>query len=410
MKNTFKILALITLCSIVSGLHGQAPLSQESKSYSFSFPIGFLDFHKDMTYNYQLNRWNSLGFANESDLRKAAANIKNFDDWERELLAIARTAEKEKRYLNAAFYYRAAEFYIPQGTPNKISYYRSFRELFSIATQDIPLEHVNIPYQGAFLPAMKLSSSQPGPEKSILIHGGFDSFMEEFLSIMLYFSSKGYTVYAFDGPGQGAALRLHNLTFDYEWEKPVSVVLDHFKLDDVTLLGISLGGYLSIRAAAFEPRINRVIPMSVSYDSMEIPPKILQPIVRLFYFKFRDFTNKSSWKQIEKGGQQSWYLSNLMYMTGVDQPIDGIDIVSSMSAEVLHSERVTQDVLILTGRNDHLVPFKLHKMQVKALINATSVTEKIYNKSTHANNHCQIGNVGLAMQDIVSWLEELENK
>src|SRR5271155_219445 len=50
---------------------------------------------------------------------------------------------------------------------------------------------------------------------------------------------------------------------DAEWpdavQLPVGAVLDHFGLDQVTLLGISLDGGLAIRAAAGEPRIARVI-------------------------------------------------------------------------------------------------------------------------------------------------------
>ncbi len=51
----------------------------------------------------------------------------------------------------------------------------------------------------------------------------------------------------------------------HEWEKPTSVVLDYFKVDEVTLIGISLGGYLAVRAAAFEPRIKRVVTWDVMY-------------------------------------------------------------------------------------------------------------------------------------------------
>jgi predicted esterase YcpF (UPF0227 family) len=29
----------------------------------------------------------------------------------------------------------------------------------------------------------------------------------------------------------------------HEWEKPVRAVLDYFALEDVTLIGVSLGGY-----------------------------------------------------------------------------------------------------------------------------------------------------------------------
>ena len=49
----------------------------------------------------------------------------------------------------------------------------------------------------------------------------------------------------------------------------MGAVLDHFELDDVTLLGISPGGYLAPRAAAFEPRVRRVIVFDVCWDLFE---------------------------------------------------------------------------------------------------------------------------------------------
>ncbi len=52
----------------------------------------------------------------------------------------------------------------------------------------------------------------------------------------------------------------------HEWEKPVNTVLDYFKLNEVTLIGISLGGYLALRAAAYEKRIKKVIAYDVIYN------------------------------------------------------------------------------------------------------------------------------------------------
>ena len=98
------------------------------------------------------------------------------------------------------------------------------------------------------------------------MHGGFDSFIEEFYSWMRYFADHDYEVIAFEGPGQGAARRKFGLALDYEWEKPTKAVLDYFKLDDVTLIGISMGGWFCFRAAAFEPRIKRVVASSIAYD------------------------------------------------------------------------------------------------------------------------------------------------
>jgi len=78
-----------------------------------------------------------------------------------------------------------------------------------------------------------------------------------------------------------------------------------------------------------------------------------------------------------------------------------------MNEKNLHSDLVRQDVLILTGRNDHFIPFRMHDMQVKALTNAKSVTARVFTKEEQAQNHCQIGNIGLALDVMVKWLEKI---
>ena len=57
----------------------------------------------------------------------------------------------------------------------------------------------------------------------ILIHGGYDSFMEEFYPLLKEYPDKGYTILLFEGPGQGQA-RKNGLVFTYEWEKPVKAI------------------------------------------------------------------------------------------------------------------------------------------------------------------------------------------
>jgi hypothetical protein len=61
-----------------------------------------------------------------------------------------------------------------------------------------------------------------------------------------------------------------------------------------------------------------------------------------------------------------------------------------MNAANLHSERVTQEVLILTGEEGSFAPLKLHYKQVEALSNAKSVTGRIFTKKEQAQHHCQI--------------------
>jgi hypothetical protein len=125
----------------------------------------------------------------------------------------------------------------------------------------------------------------------------------------------------------------------------------------------------------------------------------------------RDFSNKMILKGIKKeNGLQAWMSAQLMYITKNDVPMDAFEVWLQLNEENLHSELVRQDVLILTGRDDHFIPFKAHEMQVKALTNAKSVTAKIFSKETHAHNHCQIGNIKLALDVILNWIPDVSSK
>ena len=102
-----------------------------------------------------------------------------------------------------------------------------------------------IPYKDGFLPAIKLEPSSK-PKDIIVWHGGFDSLLEEMYPMLKIFCDAGFLIIAFEGPGQGGALRTHNLKMTYDWEKPISVVLDFFDVKKCVLIGMSLGGYMSL--------------------------------------------------------------------------------------------------------------------------------------------------------------------
>ena len=105
-----------------------------------------------------------------------------------------------------------------------------------------------------------------------------------------------------------------------------------------------------------------------------------------------------------------WSVGNLIYITGKKTPMEAMDIVMQMNAKNLCSWLVEQDVLILTGAEDHFIPVKMHDMQVKALTNARSVTARIFTREEQAQNHCQVGNTGLALQVMAEWVEEKQGK
>jgi len=373
----------------------------------FEFPIGYHKFRKKQLFNFQLNRWYSLGYARFEDMERAGKKVKNFKDWKVEMLKLAEEAVLENRLLNAAFYYRAAEFYVKSKDPEKELLYDRFIELFYKVFENEKIERHKVPYEGTFLPAIRILpvSEQKG---TVIIHGGFDSFIEEWYSTMKYFSNHGYEVIGFEGPGQGAALRKYGLPLTYEWEKPTKAILDYFNPVNSTLLGLSMGGWFCLRAAAFEPRLKRVIASGHAIDYMKSMNFIFRKIHLWSMEHCREFMDRMAALKFEnREGMAPWVVDHLKYITKKEKPLDALEIYVLMNEQNIHSELVKQDVLVLSGSEDHFIPFKMHDMQIKALTNARSVTGRVFTRKEHAQNHCQTGNIGLALDVMVKWIEKI---
>ncbi|MBN1856596.1 MAG: alpha/beta fold hydrolase [Dehalococcoidia bacterium] len=376
---------------------------------TFTFPVGYHEFHKEQLFNFQLNRWHSFGYGRFQDMQEAGRRINSFGAWKTEMARQAVAALADNRLMNAAFYYRAAEFYLSSSEPDKSALYDRFIDLFNEAFRTDGIERHLVPYGSGGLPVMRLAPTAAVNHGTIVLHGGFDSFIEEFYSWMWFFSQRGYEVIAFEGPGQGAARRKHGLAFDYRWELPTGAVLDYFGLKEVTLLGVSMGGYLCLRAAALDTRVKRVVASSIAYDYMKFQSPLNQLIGRFFFSHLRAFSNWAALQKMNRDEMHRWSIGNLMYMTDTATPMDAMDVAMRLNAKNLLSSMVEQDVLILTGSEDHFVPFKMHGMQLRALTHARSVTGKVFGTDQSAQNHCQIGNVGLALQVMVDWIAARED-
>ncbi|MCB0661424.1 MAG: alpha/beta fold hydrolase [Saprospiraceae bacterium] len=366
-------------------------------------PVGYIDFHKNPFLNYQFNRLYSTGFSREQDLRKAAKWIKGPEDCAPIMFYFAEEAKKEKRLRNAAFYLRGAEFFIEPGNPKKQEVYEDFLKTFDKAFWLAGFIRHEVPYKNGKLPVLYFPSQTSAPKGTIVCFGGFDSLIEEFYCIWDGLSRSGYNVYAFDGPGQGGALRLHQLPFEHDWEGPVGAVLDHFKVNRTAIMGVSMGGYWAVRAAAFEKRIHRVIAMPPVYDWMELAGSFSTKLVA-WLRKFPGLMDflvriKMSVPLLRHAVKQANFIS------GTSKPHEAVDWMMGMNKDHLHSGSVSQSCLLLGGENDAFQPPKLLQAQASALIHARSVTTRIFTKEEHADQHCQIGNLGLAIKEIISWLD-----
>jgi pimeloyl-ACP methyl ester carboxylesterase len=366
----------------------------------------FHTFHADPNINFQLNRFLIPGL--EPQFAEIGAKIKNFDDWKSLFLTEAAAHETSGALGPASKFYRAAEFFMSPNDPDRRRAVEKFIALFYQLNNGDDLQRIKIPYGTGHLQGLRLHPAAPSIG-TIVIHAGFDAYFEEFHAIAKVFSLCGYEVVMFDGPGQGSTLMSENMPMTHEWEKPVGAVLDHLGLTDVTLIGISLGGYLAIRAAAFEPRIKRVVAFDVMLDFFQcvtsrrgkLVESALNTLVNLGLSTPLDMM---AHRMMKRDLYSMWGIEQGMHVTGTKSPSEYFfKLKAYHNREV--SQRVTQDTLIMAAAEDHFVPLHQFYEQLQLLINARSVTGQIFTRADQAQAHCQIGNLGVAVTQIHAWVD-----
>lgn len=365
-------------------------------------PLGYHYFHSNDFFNYQLNRWYTLGVARIEDLESIGSNIRTAKDYVREFTRACDQAIQGGRLKNAATYCRASEFLMKPADPKKIATYDKFIVLFDQAFADEKYERHQIPYADSYLTAMHFPARSAQAKGTLIGFGGFDSLIEDFFSFWKFFTENGYDVIAFEGPGQGGSLRTHHLAFEHDWEKPTAAVLDYFKTNRVTALGISMGGYWVLRAAAFEKRIQQVIAMPPVYDWLELTNRFNQRLVQ--WLMKNDKLMNFLVKLKMRNPVLRHTILNTLFLTQQQEPIEAVQWMLDMNKNHLHSHLVDQHVLLLGGEHDAFQPPQLLQKQKVALVNAASVTERIFRKSEQADQHCQIGNIGLALKSMLNWM------
>ena len=391
------------------------------QKYDVTKPVilkkGVYKLNDEANFNYQLNRVINWDGGRLEDVQKVAGKIHNSDDWKKELILIGDEAMKEGRTDNAIAYYRMSEFFMYDGDPDKRKYYEKATKLFyeyyaDFFEGDHPrIERYDVPYENVRLPVMHVVPD--GESKgTILIHGGNDSYFEEFLFTVLYMQEQGFEVYMFEGPGQGGVMRVQGMHFTHEWEKPVKAILDHFGLSDVTIIGISLGGYLAPRAAAFDKRITKVVAWSIFPCFQDIlvsmqPQGTQKAFHTLMKLHARPLLNFVFGKKARKSPIIDWGIKHGCYA------YEASDAYSYAKKLKLYdiapvADQITQDMLILGANGDHFIDYHLIGKEINMLRNVRSLTFRLFTDKEEAENHCNVGNGKLAIDEILSWITRIK--
>ena len=298
---------------------------------SMTFPVGYHSLHPDASMNFQMNRW--FGWVGEPDMldemRTAAPRMVTYADWKREFLALAERASQQGHLLRAGFYWRSAEFFMAAADPARKSAREKFLEAVRTAYGLESGRRYAVPYADGgvkgFLPAYRFKPQRA--RCTIAFFAGFDSHIEELTSAFIHLRDAGYDVIAFDGPGQGGALNETGLPMTADWHKPVSAVLDHFEVEGVTLVGLSLGGCLAMRAAASEPRVARVVAFDALTNFLDINLRQTPPLLRgllkvLLILRAAKIVNWMVARVARRSAVVQWGIEQGMHVTGTTSAFD----------------------------------------------------------------------------------------
>jgi pimeloyl-ACP methyl ester carboxylesterase len=347
-----------------------------------------------------------------SEWNRTAERLHAFAD---ECMESGRSVSARELYLRASNYYRLAEFYL-HGDPSdprikelsdrSLDCFARFRRL-----DPTLVEVVKIPYEGTTLPGNFYPVDDSGePRPTLIVMTGFDGTMEELYANAKGAVARGINCLAYEGPGQGKVIREQGLYFRPDWEKVVTPVMDYalsrpdVDPKKVALMGISFGGYLAPRAAAFEHRLAALIADGGVYDFIggKVPPGMTMEQMLEFIKADPEAFNKGAWERAETNPDMRWGMQNGIFTFGAKDPADWWQKCAEYTMKDV-ADKIECPTLIIDSEADKSFPGEARKLYDALVCTKTWMQ---FTAVEGAEEHCQIGAGLISGERIFNWLED----
>lgn len=319
-------------------------------------------------------------------------------------------------FLRASNYIRAGEFYMDPRDLRRKDLYNESTDNFNKGIDLLDIKHMvwSITYDNSLMRIYYFPGDDDKP--LVLMCGGYDSSNEE-----SYFwggaavIERGYPLVMFEGPGQSNMIREYNVCFTHEWDKPLSKVLDFVLQQDKSLqekkkilFGISFGGLLSGRAAAFEKRIDGVVIFGAPYGLQNVALENMPFLARFcFMKKWKYLFNILASFRIRSSLNNRWMFRNGMWTIG---GVDAYSFFNKIEPYTLLdvADKINCDVLVLAGNNDIYASSKQADLYKKTITCARSFRYVSFNEEDGSAEHCQAGAVEQSLNIFFNWLIEMK--
>jgi len=387
-------------------------------------------FH-DPNFTFEFIRTLGYSYEKGADLGESIATARkitdgDFNSWYESWLntakrieSLAITADQQKQmvtaretHLRASNYYRTAGFYMVdvKDQDKSISAYDKSKENFLKAISYLPyVEVVTIPYEKTKLTGYLIHAKNKNAPL-VIVNTGFDGTAEElYFEVGEAFHARGYNCLLVDGPGQGNVLRKQNLPFRPDWEKVVTPIVDYVETlkdidkNKIALMGISMGGYLAPRAAAFEPRIKALIANGGVYDlgaaAYAVLPKELIDLID----NNPDEFNKYIENEMKSNTTARWYYKNGMWSFHAKTPADFMKKIRLYNLNGV-TQNIKATTLIVDSEADTFMKGQARTLFEKLKSPKTYI---LFTRQQAAQSHCQMGATAISNEFIIDWLDNV---
>lgn len=298
-----------------------------------------------------------------------------------------------EKYLRAVAYYMTAERMQSRHFEPRWAMYRTMLDTMQRAIEagQLNCRRVEIPYGDTSFPGLFVKGHGDGPRPCMVFCNGLDSVKEMiYLTIREEFAKRGISVLAIDHPGVGEALRLGGLTAIHDSERWASAAVNYLETRDdvdrdrIGMMGWSLGGYYSPRAACYEPRFKLCVAWGANHNWGELQKRRLA-------------------KEGDRPVPHYW--DHVLWVWGKSS-LD--EFMAAMPEVTLngHLHRMTVPFLITHGANDRQIPLEYARQSYDQAVNSPDRELTFFTEREGGVEHVSADNVEPVRSFIADWIAD----
>lgn len=336
---------------------------------------------------------------------RAGDNEAWFVEWNKmgeKVALLAEQAEEKGHLQTASAAYMRAAHYIQIGerlrqprTPETQKAYARAIELFKKGLPNVPfvsVEPVEVPFEGGkSLPAyfVKQRGTPAVKWPTVVFFDGLDITKEIQYFRVPELAKRGMACLIVDGPGNGESIRFRDMPARYDSEVAGSAAIDYLERredvdkDRIAVMGVSLGGYIAPRVAAFEKRFKACVAWGAQYDYHAV------------------------WKsRVEAAFKTSLSVpaEHITWFMGVNTIEEALKKLEPFTLEGV-ARKIECPFLLTHGEADAQISMDITRKQF-AEVGSKDKTLKVFTQEEGGAQHCQGDNLTIGTTYIADWLSD----